>query len=332
MKDNILIVGLGSIGSRHLNNLLTLGFDCISIVTRLGKVKEGFENFDFYTSITSACSNKVIHTIIIATPTSQHIPDLIEALDNNIDHIYLEKPISNSLEELSHIREVLSKRKKINLVVGYDLRFDPGLVLIKQYINEKKIGKIVGFIAEVGQYLPDWRPGIDYRESMSASKQKGGGVMLDLVHEFDYVNWLVGPVKNIVGLNGKVSDLEIDTEDISVNLIETNTGALGSIHLDYLQPELSRNFKIIGDKGLVVWNYQHSIVRFMSHQDREWKEYSYSHYERNDRFLDVMKAFMESRSGKNKDKKLVNFNDAITSIKMVELSKRSCNHKRLEEL
>jgi len=330
MKENILVVGLGSIGTRHVTNLETLGYLNINIVNRTGETVKGFERFKFYPSINNACSEKNFDAVIIATPTANHITNLLEALDNNIENIYLEKPISHSLDNLEKIEKLIEDRK-VNLVVGYDLHFDPGLALTKHYIETGKIGKVLSFVVEVGQYLPDWRPEVDYRKTMSAHKSKGGGVMLDLIHEFDYVDWLVGPVKSIAGRKGRISNLDINTEDVSVNLIETCAGALGTIHLDYLQFELCRTCKIIGNYGVVVWDYGSSVVKFMSHQDKSWVISDFSSYERNDRFIDVLRAFMNSCSGKT-DKRLVSFSSAIRSLKLVIFSKNSSNKTFMEKV
>jgi len=321
VNQNILLVGLGSIGTRHLANLLKLGYKNISIVTRSGKAKKGMEVHKFYISITDACAANNFDAAIIATPTSNHISDLLETLENDIKNIYLEKPISNSLKGIKKIQEKATL-SSAHVIIGYDLHFDPGLLLMKEYIDTRKIGKVVSFVSEVGQYLPDWRPEIDYRNSMSAHKSMGGGVMLDLVHEFDYINWLLGPIKSISGKNNKISNLEINTEDVSVNIIETAAGVLGTLHLDYLQCELSRKCKVIGDEGVIIWDYGRSNVRFMSHHERVWHTHDYSDYERNDRFLDVISSFMESNK-EHSDYRLVHFDEAVQSIKLVELSKKS---------
>ena len=330
MEKNILLIGLGSIGTRHLTNLLALGYRKISVVTRRGEVEKGFDQCKFYMSIGDACSDQKFNTAIIATPTSNHIRDLLEILENNIQNIYLEKPISHSINDIEKVGEKLTL-SGANLFVGYDLHFDPGLLLIKEYIDAKKIGKVVSFIAEVGQYLPDWRPGTDYRKSMSAHKSQGGGVMLDLVHEFDYINWLVGPIKSIGGKNGKISNLDIDTEDVSVNIMETTSGALGTLHLDYLQSEMSRKCKVIGDKGVIIWDYSKSVVKFMSHEDRVWLTHDFRDYKRNDRFVDIMKTFLAS-SKENSDSRLVDFHDAVKSIELVELAKESDINDRMVSL
>ena len=277
-----------------------------------------------------ACSENYFHAVIISTPTSNHITDLLEVLENKINNIYLEKPISHSLINLNNIAEKIDL-SGANLVVGFDLHFDPGLILMKEYIDTNKIGKIVGFISEVGQYLPDWRPGTDYRSSMSADKTKGGGVMLDLIHEFDYINWLLGPIKKIAGKNKKNSNLEINTEDISVNLLETKSGVLGTLHLDYLQCQLSRTCKIIGDQGVIIWDYNERTVKFMSHEKKTWVVHDFKKYERNDRFKEIINVFMNSTLDTN-DKRIVRFKEAIKSIQLVELSKKYNQHDAMEKL
>ena len=320
---NILIVGLGSIGARHLKNLVSMGFENISVVTREGKKNKEFIEFDYFQTIKEACSSKNISSVIICSPSSNHLAHLEESIVNGIANIYVEKPISHSLNDIQSFQDRHSL-DELNIVVGYDLRFDPALQHVKKLISNNKIGKVLSFISEVGQYLPDWRPEKDYRKTMSAQKLLGGGVMLDLIHEYDYINWLFGPIDGIYGKNNKLSNLDIDTEDISVNIFETSSGVLGTLHLDYIQYEMSRSCKIIGDHGLIIWDYVTSSVKVMTSEDRCWVTKSFNHYKRNDRFVDIMRAFLNSCVGA-KDKRLVSFSDAIQSINLVEKSKQS-NH------
>jgi predicted dehydrogenase len=318
MNKKILIIGLGSIGKRHLKNLVSLDYQDVSIVTKSDNKTKGFESFMHYSSIDKACGANKFDIAIIATPTANHITDLTLVLNHNIKNIYLEKPISNSLKGLDKVIERLSG---VNIVVGYDLHFDPGLIFVKKMLDDNKIGKVVSFIAEVGQYLPDWRE-VDYRNTMSASKEKGGGVMLDLVHEFDYINWLFGPIVQVIGKNNKISNLEIDTEDVSVNILEASSGAIGSIHLDYMQKELSRSCKVIGNNGSIIWDYANSPVRYMTHSNPSWSVFDYSDYKRNDRFKTTMKSFLEFCNGVS-DNRLVDFNEAVKSLQLVVLLKQS---------
>ncbi len=321
MHIKVLIIGLGSIGQRHLKNILSLGYKDVSLVRRSGSVLKNYPNLKVYSSIEKACVENKFDYAIIATPTSKHFKDFKKISNFKIPNIYIEKPITHSVKEALKIQEITNKLK-LNVKVGYDLHFDLGLIKVKELLKKKSIGNVCSFQVEVGQYLPDWRPKQDYRKGMSAKINLGGGVMLDLIHEFDYVYWLFGAVKNIFGKNKQASSLEIETEDISLNILETQTGILGTISLDYLQKELARTCKIVGDKGTIIWNYKESKVIWQTHDNLTWQEFNYNHTERNDRFVSIIKTFLESKNN-NSDYRLTTVKDAIESLKMVETAKKS---------
>jgi predicted dehydrogenase len=300
---------------------MTLGYNNVSLVRRKAQVLNEFPNLKVYESIVKACKEVKFDVAIICTPTSNHFKDFIEVSKNNIPNIYIEKPICGSTKE-SLIIEKTKNELNLNVVIGYDLHFDLGLLKVKELLKENITGKVCSFQVEVGQYLPDWRIKEDYREGMSAKRALGGGVMLDLIHEFDYVNSLFGPIKSIFGKHNHISNLEIETEDVSLNIVETKNGVLGTILLDYLQKELSRSCKIIGDRGTIIWNYKKSNVSWMTNDTPVWKEFDYSHEERNDRFLSIIKSFLESNVN-NLDDRLSSVEDSIISLKMVETAKKS---------
>jgi len=320
-KNQILIIGSGSIGKRHLRNLINLGYRDICLIRRQKKKLIDFPFLEVYTSIKEACNKNTFNFAIIATPSSMHYQNFIEISNENIPNVYIEKPIATNINEAIKI-EKISKLKDINVCVGFDLHFDLGLIKVKELLKNNVIGNICSFQVEVGQFLPDWRVNEDYRKGMSAKKKLGGGVMLDLIHEFDYVNWIFGPIIKVFGKNNQISNLEIETEDVSFNIVQTKSGIFGSIYLDYLQKELSRQCKIVGNNGTIIWNYKDSTVKWMTHQDVIWKEFEYKEISRNDRFIEIIKAFIESNS-EIKDNRLSNIEDAIQSLKMIEISKQS---------
>jgi predicted dehydrogenase len=315
--SNFLIIGLGSIGIRHLQNLRTLGFENIIIVTSSQKQNREFEQYKYYTSIQTAIIENSISHAIVCTPTANHIYDLEILLDSNIQNIYLEKPISNNLDGLEKIYTKIQNCKKC--IVGYDLHFDPGLLKIKEILTEGKMGKIFSINAVVGQYLPDWRPNQDYREGMSAKIEKGGGVMLDLIHEFDYLRWLIGKPKQIACLYQHNPSLEIETEDLADVLIQFENKVTGTIHLDYHQKKLVRNCMITCQNGTVFWDLTLSEVRVVT-QSPEIETFSYLGFERNQRYLNCMAAFIDDSEFNDK---LTTFDDALISLKMIVAAKKS---------
>lgn len=318
----ILIIGIGSIGLRHLKNCLTLGYHNIHIVSRSNNVPEEFKHLVCYRSIQEALTDNVYDFAVLCTPTAHHVPDVIFMLKNGVRNIYIEKPISHTFAGIDSI-VTLSEQYHSRVVVGYDLHFDPGLQKVKELLNEGTIGKVVSINSKVGQYLPDWRPNQDYRKGMSASKKDGGGVMLDLVHEFDYLYWLQGKVKTIAALYNNSGTLEIETEDIAEVLLQFDNGAIGTIHLDYLQQKLVRDCLITGSEGTIYWNLTASNVKWINSSKEEF-EYSYLGFERNDRFISIMKAFLNPDI---QDGRLTTLNAGIESLKMVLAAKQSSESK-----
>jgi len=319
----ILIIGFGSIGRRHLNNLVELGYQDISLVRRN---TDPIDNFRVFSTIHDACETQRYQYAIIATPSAIHFQNFNELITYNIPNIYIEKPVSNLLEEAFRMEKIANK-KNVNVVVGYDLHFDIGLNKVRELLTNKEFGKALTFQSEVGQYLPDWRPHEDYRNGMSAKKSLGGGVMLDLIHEFDYVQWIFGTIVSVLGIHRKISSLAIDSEDVSITILETDKGIVGSVYLDYLQKELSRKCKIVFNKGTIVWDYGKSNVKWMTHEDSTWKEYSYANFQRNDRFVEIIKAFMNSNL--YKDSRLTSLAEGIKSLKIVVAAKKSSVDNKL---
>ena len=127
---------------------------------------------------------------------------------------------------------------------------------VKRLVAEGVAGRLVSIRAQFGQYLPDWHPWEDYRRGYSARRDMGGGVVLDRVHELDYVRWLMGNVTEVCALSGKLSSLEIDSEDTAEILLRFESGAFGSVHLDYVRRDRDCRLEIVGEEGTLEWSYQ----------------------------------------------------------------------------
>jgi len=311
----ILIIGLGSIGKRHLNNILSLGYTNIAIVSSKKVLPEEYKHLSVFATIQEAVQKQPFSSAVICVPTAQHINILQQCLHANIEHIYLEKPVSNSF---NNIQTIVANYPNANIFVGFDMHYDVGLQKVKSLIQEKIIGNIVSVNAQVGQYLPDWRPYEDYSKGMSAKKETGGGVMLDLVHEFDYLYWLFGNVNTIASMYKNSGSLKIETEDIAEVLLHFENGILGTIHLDYLQQKLVRNCLITGSEGSIKWDLVQSKVSWILKDKLEY-EFSYAGFERNERFINIMKDFLSQKH----NALTTNFSNGLVSLKMVLAAKYS---------
>ncbi|MBI2846553.1 MAG: Gfo/Idh/MocA family oxidoreductase [Chloroflexi bacterium] len=237
--------------------------------------------------------------MLVTNPTSLHIPVAIAAARRGC-HIFVEKPLSHNLDGIQELMD-LALHKKLSVLVGYNMRFHPSIRLIKELLEKGAIGKIVCARAQVGQYLPDWHPGEDYKKGYSAQESLGGGVILDLSHELDYVRWFLGEVTEVFSFCSRVSTLEIGTEDTAEILLRFESGTIAEVHMDYVQRSYGRSCQIIGEEGTILWDFNEKRVRLYSASNNRWRSFPEEKgYERNQMYLDEMKHFINCIQGEEK--------------------------------
>jgi len=324
--SKIIVKGIGSIGKRHASNLIKLGYKDLTFITSKTVLDAELAGYPTFGNIAELTGTSAVYThAIICSPTAYHVPDLKAFIELGVKNIYLEKPVSHSLEGLDEIKELV-KENGITIQVGFDLHFDPGLRKAKELLDSGILGKVFSANAFVGQYLPDWRPHEDHKKGMSASKAQGGGVMLDLVHEFDYIRWLMGSPELIFALYQQNESLGIETEDLADVLIKHKDGATSSIHLDYHQRKLIRYCLFTGEHGTLKWDLAARSLSLVLNEGMT-QTFDFSAFERNDRYLDIIKAFMENPT----DSRLTSFDEGISSLKIVLASKLASEKKSVIE-
>ena len=287
----VLVVGYGSIGKRHTNNLISLGCSEIIICTQnkeaLKLQKKGIK---IYSSITQALKEKP-DISIICNETSYHVKTAIKLAENG-SHLFIEKPLSNSLNNIKELMKTVQKKKLITMV-GCNMRFHDGIKKIKNMIEKNEVGRIFSVIVENGSYMPDWHPWEDYRISYASRKKLGGGVVLTQIHEIDYLYWFFGKVDEVFSFTEKLSDLELDVEDYSGSLLKFKNKILAEVHLDYFQKPNVRNCKIIGTKGKIIWNWDNNHLQvFKNNKNKFFTKNIDKKFERNTMFLAEMKYFL----------------------------------------
>lgn len=325
-KSVLLIAGFGSIGQRHLRNLLSLG--CRDIVLyRSGK---GFSSAsDEYRipvehELKAALSYQP-KAVIISNPTALHIPLALAAARAGC-HLFIEKPVSHNLDGFGRLmREV--KESKICVMVGFQFRFHPALRKIKQWLDLGIIGRVISATVHWGEYLPEWHLGEDYSKGYSARKRLGGGVINTLCHPFDYLRWLIGEVRGVYAMAGKLSSLKIDVEDTAEILLNFQGGAIGSVHLDYIERPSSHWIHIIADKGTIHWDNSDGMARIYSAKRAKWDIFSPpASFERNTMFLDEMRHFLNClHRGENP---LCTLNDGKRALEIALAVKESLSKKK----
>ncbi|MEM9366194.1 MAG: Gfo/Idh/MocA family oxidoreductase [Planctomycetota bacterium] len=251
-----VIVGLGSIGRRHLRNLRQLRpYDHLTVIRRHDDGLAKLLGADQVCLALAECVSPAPDYAIIASPSTLHAESALKLAAAGT-HLLVEKPLANSLPAANAIVEACRRNDRV-LMTAYNLRFDEGLIRMRKAIRAGQIGKPLGFDAEVGQYLPSWRPDQDYRECVSARRELGGGALRELSHELDYMQWLLGPLSLASADLRKLSDLEIDVEDwaeLQLRGASPDSVLHGHVHLDLLSHEPFRRCRVTGSKGTLTWN------------------------------------------------------------------------------
>ena len=253
----ILVVGAGSIGARHAGNLAALGARvtltdqdgpraekaAAALGLEIGAVldKPGWDGFD---------------GIVIATPTVAHREQALAALGSGAC-VLVEKPLAVESSGLDELVRAAGNR----LMVGFNLRLHRPVERLMELATSGAAGRVLAARFWFGQYLPDWRPNVDYRTTYSARAELGGGILLDAIHELDLVMWLFdGDVEVVAAFVGRVGDLEIDVEDTVSAVLRAGSGAPVHVGLDYLSRRYRRGIEVVGSEATLRLDWARQVL------------------------------------------------------------------------
>jgi predicted dehydrogenase len=289
-----LVVGAGSIGRRHLQNLKALGTAELAVVetdpVRCATVASEAVALEFQNLDDGL--NWSPDFVVIATPTHLHAEQALCVAGAGF-HLFVEKPLSHTASGLTQIADFCQRANLISLV-GCNMRFHPGPAQVKELLVRNVIGKILFARIQAGSYLPAWRPNTDYRANYAAREDTGGGCILDFIHEIDLARWYLGDMQTVSCLAGHLSSLEIETEDVAALVCRHVGGAMSEIHLDYVQRSYERSCQIVGELGTIFWDFGQKQVRWYDGQNSQWTTFSQpGAWVVNQMYLDEMKHFID---------------------------------------
>ncbi|MEY2829893.1 MAG: putative oxidoreductase yvaA [Bacteroidota bacterium] len=272
----VLIIGLGSIGKKHVAALQQL-----NTVVEIFALRSS-EKFEEVNGVHSIASKNEIPTdldfIIISNPTSEHYKTLQEFSEKNIP-LFIEKPLFHQIENID--------LKTPITYVACNLRFHPCIVWLKN--NLKTIGRINEVTIYCGSYLPDWRSGIDFRKNYSAQAQMGGGAHLDLIHELDYCYYLFGNPINAHKILRSNSSLKIDAVDYANYQLEYENFA-ANITLNYFRKDTKRQIEIVAeDETWVIDLANHEIKKGNETIEKYSVQALYTYVEQMKYFINCLK-------------------------------------------
>lgn len=309
-----LVVGCGSIGRRHINNLVKLKqVKAISVYTKINHCPEFLDRSKGKIKIIKNLKDIDSDFAIICNQTGKHLDTALLLAKKGIN-LFIEKPVSHNLKRIQTLKQI-KERKKIKLFVGYNLRFLGAIRYLKEQLAKKIIGDLYFAKIEAGQYLPQWRKNIDYRKSYSASRAQGGGVALDLSHEIDYMRYLFSNPITWKVLSARVSNLEIDSDDIFEGLYLYNN-FICHVHLDYLQLKKKRQIHIFGSNGYIECD-------FIKKQLKIKKNNAGLEIINNKNYFDIDKTYVDElayflKALRNNSEPINNLDDSIWVLKLIK--------------
>jgi predicted dehydrogenase len=335
----ILIAGLGSVGQRHARNLRALLGERVELLAYRARGEtrvigggadspERAFGIESFADLGSALARRP-DAVIVANPTALHV-SVAQAAAEAGCHLFVEKPLAHEWAGVERLIDTVERRGLV-AVVGYQLRFHPGLRALRDRLQAHAVGRVVAARIEFGEYLPAWHPWEDYRRSYAARRDLGGGVLLSQIHELDYACWLFGFPSRVFAAGGHLSSLQIDVEDVASVTLECPADDRPipvHVHLDYLQRPPVRTCRVVGEAGTIAFDY-HAATLTVTHPDGR-REQEPAAMERNEMFVAEIRHFLECLAGR--EQPLVPLRSGAESLRVALAARQSMERGEVVEL
>lgn len=324
--DIVLVVGTGSAGIRHLRTLAALGsIRPIAVPVRAGRVEDlRAQGFDADESLSAALGRKPLG-VVVATDTGRHLSDAEACLQ--VCPVLVEKPLAGNAADASRIAARASTTRNA-VHVACCLRFDPGLRWLKQ--KQAEAGAITHADAECLSWLPSWRPERDHRNTYAARVGEGG-VLLDLVHEIDYLSWFLGAPTHVQGVveNRGLVDLPRGVEESARLSLRHASGVESTLRLSYAVRPVSRRLRIWGDRAMLEWDGVARVARVVSSEGRVLEERRWEGPD--EMYRAQAETWVASLRGAP-SLELVSVEEAVRAVAVCDATRRSSSRSRWEEV
>jgi predicted dehydrogenase len=291
-QPSVAVLGAGSIGLRHLQNLRALGVEKLACFEPDAARREAAAQelpIPFLATLEVVWDFRPT-AIIVAAPTQFHHPLALAAVEHGA-HLFVEKPLAHSAEGLSALIDQAEERGLVTMV-ACNLRFHPGPAAVRRLLKSNTVGKVLSARLQTSSYLPRWRPAQDYRQSYSASPEWGGAI-LDCIHEIDLALWFFGGGDLLAAAVAPATSLGLATDGLAELLIRHRSGVLSSLHLNFVQHDYRRGCQIAGTRGTIYWDFQEHRVRTFDGAGQPGPHFDEpAGWEINQMYLDEMAHFL----------------------------------------
>ncbi len=288
------IIGCGSIGQRHIRNLHFLEItEIYAHRTHQGYFQEENPEMGVHeVADLQELLDKKPDIAVISNPTSLHL-ETAHRLLPHVRGLFIEKPLSHSMEGVSELLEQVKKHRTITFI-GYNLQFHPIVRQIDSLLQSDRLGQPLVFQGQVGHWLPDWHPYEDHRKAYTACSELGGGVSLTLIHEVHLALQLLGPIDQVACFLGQYEDLPLEVDVISDMMLKHNNGATSQIHLDFIQRPYHRSGVISCEHGWIRYDFHHpKVLAQFEHRSAPEIIYEGKEIDSNEHYIDEMSTFLQ---------------------------------------
>jgi predicted dehydrogenase len=327
MSKHILIVGTGSAGKRHAQNLHSLGCTISCMDPRRERLEEvtaqPIDIKSVFTSLDDAfASDDRFDAVVIASPPSFHVQQSIYALQRDLP-VLLEKPVSPDLASASKLHAAL-RDTGVPLLLGYTWRWWPPLMKVKQLLERQAFGELKFVKFTMAAHLADWHPWERYQDFFMASRTLGGGAILDESHWLDLMLWFFGMPQKLFAKVEKISGLEIETDDNVDMLVFYDSGMRVSLHMDLYARPHEKSIQFIGENGTLIW--EPNSIKIGKEMDPDWEIEEFN-YDRNDMFVGVAEEFLKMLAGD--DTQTCSIDDGIRVLELIEAARQSSSSEKV---
>ncbi len=317
--NRLAIIGLGSIGKRHLRLIAEIRPDIEIIVMRSGHGSVCKEE-QLATKIVHSVDevvNEGVQAAIVSSPATLHLEQSLELAKRGV-HLLIEKPISHTSDRVNELLKILDEND-LTAMVGYVLRYDHGAIKFKKWLDNKIKGKILHVRIECGSYLPDWRPDQNYRKTVSALPELGGGVLLELSHELDYLHWFFGESVDVQAQIRNSGTLDINVEDQADLLITSKQGYPITVQIDFNRRHVERKCRVLTTEGELIWDaVNKNVTCKLVNKENSYYEYN---NERDYIYRTQLEVFIDCIENNNSP--VVTVKDGVNVIKLIDAARNA---------
>lgn len=321
----LAIVGLGSIGRRHLGNFHALGVETLAAYdTDRAQRAAAAAQLPFATvASTLEAALDGAAAVVICTPPDSHV-ELGRLGVERGAHLMVEKPLALSVEGVADLLR-LCETKNLRVLTAYNWRYWPPMLLVERMLKDGRIGAVRAARTEYAYHLTIRYPGKDYRSFYMADAKQGGGCLLDESHAIDYMCWLLGDIVEVSAVVEKVSSLEITADDIADLTVRFRSGTVGNIHMDLFAWNMHSHFELLGEAGVIQWRRFENEIRVFDPEANRWEVYPFT-CQLNDMYVEEARHFLACVRGEATPR--CDGWDGLKTMQVIEAARRASAERR----